>query len=205
MLKEHRRALIEGGFNVIGAATYILSCSFLILDFGTNFRISSLFMLVRRFIYALLFVTRKTPPKKTNTSPRDWLIAFCGSYLPNLIVPSPVMHDIWYFQLLQGVGFIICLLGAVALNESFGVVAANRGIKSNGIYGYVRHPIYAGYFVESVTFIAQNFTFDNIIVMIIWMAFQLRRIYVEELCLAEDPDYRAYMKKVRWRLVPFVY
>ncbi len=205
MAVKKQRAFLEGTFNVVGAATYILSCGFLVLDFLTTHRISDILMLGRRFLFALFFIVRKTPPKQTNTSPRDWLVAFCGTYMQNFLRPTPQGHDSIIIGIIQALGFIVCIGGALSLNESFGVVAANRGVKSKGMYRFMRHPIYAGYFLEAGAFLAQNLSIDNIIIMLIWAAFQFRRIFVEEQFLSADPAYVAYQKKVPWRLIPFVW
>jgi protein-S-isoprenylcysteine O-methyltransferase Ste14 len=108
-------------------------------------------------------------------------------------------------EIVQALGFVVCIAGALSLNESFGVVAANRGVKSRGMYRFMRHPIYAGYFLEAGAFLAQNLSIDNILIMMIWACFQFRRIFVEEAFLAADPDYVAYQKSVPWRLIPFVW
>jgi protein-S-isoprenylcysteine O-methyltransferase Ste14 len=204
-MKKTRRELLEGAFNVIGATTYILSSAFLMHDFIGTHRVSDLFMLLRRFLFAMFFVVRKTPPRQTNLAARDWLVAICGSFMQNALVPAPEVHDNVFIQILQAAGFILCLGGALSLNESFGIVAANRGIKSKGFYKFLRHPIYAGYFLEAGAYIAQNLTLSNIIVMVVWTLFQLRRIWVEEQFLSKDEAYREYKKKVRWRVLPFVY
>ena len=204
-MKQSRRELLEGSFNVIGALTYIISCSYLLHDFIGTHRVSDLFMLSRRFLFALFFAVRKTPPKATNLSPRDWIIAFAGSFMQNALIPAPEVHDNIFIEALQALGFIFCAGGALSLNESFGVVAANRGIKSTGFYKLVRHPIYAGYFLEALGYLLQNLTISNIIVMIVWVLFQLRRIFIEEAYLSKDEAYREYKKKVRFRILPPIY
>lgn len=203
MNSKHRK-LLERFFNVAGAATYIFSCILLIMDYGVTHRTSNLFVLFRRFLFAVFFISRKTP-KETNLSPRDWLVAFCGSYMQNFLVPAPAGSDSIVIYAFQALGFVICIAGVMSLNESWGIVAANRGIKSSGIYRFVRHPIYAGYFIEAGAFLAQHLTIQNIIVMLIWTMFQLRRIVLEEQYLSQDEAYRTYRQKVRWRLIPFVY
>jgi protein-S-isoprenylcysteine O-methyltransferase Ste14 len=204
-MKKSRRELLEGAFNVIGAATYILSSAYLLHDFINTYRVSDLFMLSRRFLFALFFAVRKTPPKQTNLSPRDWIIAFCGSFMQNALIPAPDVHDNILIEIFQAVGFLLCIGGALSLNESFGVVAANRGIKSKGLYKFIRHPIYAGYFFEAVGYLLQNITISNLIVMTVWTLFQARRIFLEEQYLSTDPAYQSYKKKVPYRLVPGVF
>lgn len=203
-MNNKRRELLEGCFNVVGASIYIVSCAFLVADFRATHRFSDLFVLARRLLFAVFFLTRKVP-KQTNTSLRDWLVAFCGTYMQFFLIPAPDGQDNLIIQAVQALGFIICVASLLSLNESWGIVAANRGIKKKGMYRYVRHPLYSGYFIEAGAFLAQNLTIQNIIVMLIWTGFQLRRIVIEEQYLGKDPEYKGYMAKVRWRLIPFVY
>lgn len=204
-MKKSRREIIEATFNVLGAATYILSCATLFHDFMLTHRVSDLFMLARRFLFALFFAARKIPPHGTNMSPRDWIVALCGSYLQNLLLPAPEVHDNIFVEAVQAVGLFFCIGGLLSLNDSFGIVAANRGIKTSGLYRIVRHPIYAGYFLESAAYLAQNFILTNLVIMVVWTLFQIRRITVEEEYLSKDPAYVEFKKKTRWRILPFVY
>ena len=50
-------------------------------------------------------------------------------------------------------GFVLQLSAKLTLRRSFGVVAANRGVKASGPYRLVRHPMYAGYALTHVGFL----------------------------------------------------
>jgi protein-S-isoprenylcysteine O-methyltransferase Ste14 len=203
--KERRRLFFETCVNVSGGLIYILCTAAMLVDYWHTDRPSDLFMIMLTTIFSFLFLTRTTPPVKSNTSPRDWLIALCGSYFQGFFRPVPDAHDILAGQLLQGFGMCLALLGVLTLNSSFGMVAANRGIKTYGIYKYLRHPIYAGYCLVGLGFLSQNLTLANGLIFALWLMFEARRIVVEEEYLSEDPAYAAYLKRTRWRIIPYVF
>ena len=93
----------------------------------------------------------------------------------------------------------------LTLGRSFGVVAANRGIKTHGPYRIVRHPIYASYLVGMVGYLFESPSPRNILLFSTVIGFQIARIHSEEQCLVGDPEYREYRQRVRYRLVPLVF
>jgi protein-S-isoprenylcysteine O-methyltransferase Ste14 len=100
------------------------------------------------------------------------------------------------------VGLLVVIAGKLSLGRSFGLIPANRGIVSTGLYRIVRHPIYLGYFITHVAFVAANPTFWNFFVLFVADIAQLARAVCEERTLAQDEAYRAYQARVRWRVVP---
>ena len=54
------------------------------------------------------------------------------------------------------VGLAVVIAGKVTLGRSFGLIPANRGIVSTGLYRLVRHPIYLGYLLTHLAFLAAN-------------------------------------------------
>ena len=99
-------------------------------------------------------------------------------------------------------GFLIILYGKLALGRSFGLIPANRGVVTAGPYAFVRHPIYTGYLVTHVAFIAEYPTALNVALIVIADAALIWRAMREERVLAGDNAYRAYCSRVSWHLVP---
>jgi protein-S-isoprenylcysteine O-methyltransferase Ste14 len=91
------------------------------------------------------------------------------------------------------------------LRRSFGIAPANRGIKITGPYRLMRHPMYAGYLAVHLGVLAVMFSWWNLAIYAIGWAAQIKRLMAEERLLGEDADYRDYMAKVRWRLIPGVF
>ena len=88
---------------------------------------------------------------------------------------------------------------------SFGLVAANRGVKTRGPYGLVRHPAYTGYLITYLGYVAEHPSLLNIALLCVGTAFQLVRIREEEHLLSRDSTYERYRQRVRYRLIPLVY
>ena len=174
------------------------------IDFAINMRASTLIMMVYEAMLVYFLFTRAMPIG-VSTSPYDWFVSIAGTWVPLLMRPGQEIHENGVLQILQLVGLTISLLGLLSLNKSFGIVAANRGVKTNGIYAYVRHPLYCGYVISLGTFVWQNAAQLNIILYMLLIIFQVLRILSEEKFLAKDVAYRCYVTKTRWRLVPFVW
>jgi protein-S-isoprenylcysteine O-methyltransferase Ste14 len=151
-----------------------------------------------------LFLVRRDPLVVSGKA-TAWVAAPLGSFAMLLARPggSGVPHAV--SETLQLVGVVIALASLGALGRSFGLVAANRGVRTRGPYRLVRHPAYAGYFVAWTAYVAENPTARNGGLLAVAVLAQLVRIREEERVLAGDNEYRRYMAAVRRRLIPYVY
>ena len=95
--------------------------------------------------------------------------------------------------------------GKITLGRSFALLPANRGVVSTGLYRLVRHPIYMGYLVTHVAFVAANPSGWNITLLLVSDLALMARAVCEEATLARDDEYRNYQSRVRWRVVPGVF
>ena len=95
--------------------------------------------------------------------------------------------------------------GKLSLGRSFGLMPANRGIVSTGLYRVVRHPIYLGYLITHIGFVAANPTPWNAVTLIAADLALMWRAVCEEQMLGQDPSYREYLQVVRWRVLPGVF
>ena len=84
-------------------------------------------------------------------------------------------------------------------------MAANRGVKTAGLYSLVRHPAYTGYLVSYLGYVGENASLRNVVLLLLGTAAQLVRMSEEERMLSFDDAYRAYLRRVRHRLLPHVY
>jgi protein-S-isoprenylcysteine O-methyltransferase Ste14 len=82
----------------------------------------------------------------------------------------------------------------------------NRGIVSSGPYKFIRHPAYIcknlAWWLEEIT---RMTNFVNIAGLLIWNAIYIMRALTEERHLMRDPDYRVYVKKVKYRFIPYIF
>lgn len=163
-------------------------------------------MMVVETVVAVLFILRREP---LTTSRRwgAWAATAIGTFGPLAIRPTsdPVPGVGEAALVLQLVGAGFALAGLLTIGRSFGLVAANRGIKTTGPYSVVRHPIYAAYLVVNCGYLLENPSAWNAAVLSAALLGQIVRISCEEEVLSQDPDYAAYRRRVRYRLVPLVY
>ena len=85
-------------------------------------------------------------------------------------------------------------------------VQENQTVVSTGLYGVVRHPMYAA---TILMFLAMPLVLGSVIGLIFLLPYPVliaRRIRDEEQLLrAELPGYDEYCRKVRWRMIPWVW
>lgn len=198
------RSLLEKFSNVIAAILYALLAWRLGLDWQQHGRFSSLLFLAQETLFIVFFLIRSMP-KEVSNKPYDWFVAFATTCLPFFMRPGDTMADLSVLLFLQLCGIFVSIIGTLSLNRSLGIVPANRGVKREGLYRYVRHPIYAGYTVTYLMFITQNPTSANIAVFAAFTIFMILRIHAEERLLGRDPIYAEYMTQTRWRLLPGVF
>jgi protein-S-isoprenylcysteine O-methyltransferase Ste14 len=105
----------------------------------------------------------------------------------------------------SAVGLLVVVAGKLTLGRSFGIVAANRGVVASGPYRVVRHPIYLGYLITHVAFLAAHPAPMNILLVSVSDAALIIRALCEERTLVTDEKYRVYCHQVAWHFVPGVF
>jgi protein-S-isoprenylcysteine O-methyltransferase Ste14 len=153
----------------------------------------------------VVFLILRRPTDEISVRPFDWIIAAGGTFLVLLVGKGgdPVSVQIAFFFITYGIA--VNIFGKLSLRRSFGLVAANRGIKQHGMYAFVRHPIYAGYMLTHIGYLLFAPSWTNFLVYAgAWFFFVLR-IFAEEKILLEDKVYQSYSGNVRYRLIPLVF
>lgn len=153
---------------------------------------------------AVLFLIRR-PTDQVSRNTLSWIAAPIGTFAMLLARPDGGGLPELPCEALQLIGVAVALISLGILGRSFGLVAANRGIKTRGTYALVRHPVYTGYLITYLGYVAENPSVRNLALFCLGTAFQLVRISEEERVLSRDEGYRAYRGTVRFRLVPHVY
>lgn len=161
---------------------------------------------VEQSILVGIILTRRRS-QKTSSRPADWFFATMGGWLPLAlrIRPTDLESAEAFGMALQVLGLILASIGFLYLGRSFGVVAANRGLKVNGPYRFVRHPIYFAHTVTITGFLMANFAAINVVMVAVVVFSHLMRIRAEERILLDTTDYVTYRERVRWRLLPGIY
>lgn len=191
---------------VLMTSIYLLFAWSNFLQWRSTDRPVGLGLVIQEAFVAVIFLVGRRP-HGTSRSALAWLATGFGTFGLMCLRPhyAPVAGLGALFMVIQMVGVAGSIASLGWLGRSFGFVAANRGVKVNGPYRLVRHPIYASYLIAAVGYLLENPSQWNLAVFLTATAFQLVRIHKEEEFLSTDPAYAAYQTRVRYRLIPFVY
>jgi protein-S-isoprenylcysteine O-methyltransferase Ste14 len=106
---------------------------------------------------------------------------------------------------IQLLGLTMAIVALGCLRRSFGLAPANRGIKTSGMYRFVRHPLYASYLVTFAGYVLAYPAARNFALLGASIAGQLLRMALEERLLLQDQRYVDYAERTRFRIVPGLY
>ena len=173
------------------------------LDFAETRRATGLLLLASEALVVVLTVFRR-PTGIVDRSPRARVLTTVSLIGPFLVGPAAnaTLAPEIVTVLLSACGLCVVIGGKLSLGRSFGLMPANRGVVSAGLYRVVRHPIYLGYLISHVGFLLANASLTNVVIFLGADATLMFRAIYEERVLARDPEYREYQQKVRWRVVP---
>jgi hypothetical protein len=176
------------------------------MDFAATRRFTGLLLLASEALVVVLTVFRR-PTGAVDRSTRARLLTAASLVGPMLVRPAAnaVFAGEAVTVSLAAIGLLIVIAGKISLGRSFGLMPANRGVVSSGLYRLVRHPIYLGYLITHVGFVLANGTFGNIAIFLgADVTLMIRAVY-EERVLARDAAYRDYQSRVRWRVLPGIF
>lgn len=131
--------------------------------------------------------------------------------------------DVFALRLFPPVNMVVSVAGAVACVAGIGIgqlsVAQNRfaaptihdqsaerqQVVDTGLYGVIRHPLYAGNLLTFTGMALWLGSYAAAIAVSVMLAATVARILIEEAYLRENlPGYADYTRRVRSRLIPFV-
>lgn len=194
------------GCNVLLAALYaFFAAAHVTFARRTGQWATAMPLVLQESLLVVLFLTRRHS-LATSARPLDWAVGIAGVFLPLLMRPiDPAGPLDWLGRPVQILGLSLAVVALSFLGRSVGVVPANRGVKTGGLYRLVRHPMYGAYIVSYLGYLASYPGQRNLLVGgAAVVALHIRAI-LEERFLAQDPSYRTYMAQVRWRFLPYVY
>lgn len=161
-------------------------------------------VVVSESLAVLMAMVRR--PGSMSEAPVAWIAAFVGSFPPLFVVAQgqPLISGSIAGMLMLA-GLLVSIAAKFHLNLSFGIVAANRGVKRSGPYRVVRHPMYLGYALTHIGFVMLHPAALNIVIYITTWAAMAARIQCEEQILKQDAAYLDYASHVHYRLLPGVF
>jgi protein-S-isoprenylcysteine O-methyltransferase Ste14 len=145
------------------------------------------------------------------------IISFYG-----LIMFIPM--DVFRFHLMDKPGMFVSSLGLFLFLAGWGIVflalreniyaapvvklqeERKHTVVDTGVYGVVRHPMYAGgiLFIEGIPLWLESYA--GVLLALIPVGTLVLRILLEEQFLRKQlTGYEAYMKRVRYRIIPFLW
>ena len=153
-----------------------------------------------------LTLVRRSAAVVDRTWTARWLTGF-ATFGPSLVIPMAMgwRAPAFLTVAVSSIGLLIVVAGKLSIGRSFGLTPANRGIVSIGMYRIVRHPIYLGYLITHIGFLLANPAGWNLFALVSADVALMFRAVREEQTLMQDPAYRAYAERVRWRVVPGVF
>jgi protein-S-isoprenylcysteine O-methyltransferase Ste14 len=191
------------------AVIFAMYCHFAfrsIRSFTQSSDIETLLLLFSELL-PFLFILLRRSSATLSDRPLDWFFGFAGTTAVLLITPATVDPLISRSACLaiMLLGIFTQVSAKVALGLSFGIVAANRGVRVEGPYRFVRHPMYAGYTITHVGLLLAMPSIINALLYAAAFGLQIVRIQREERILCLDPAYKDFAARVRYRLLPLIY
>lgn len=159
-------------------------------------------------LITFLTMILRRPPKRITPNPLYWLLAFAATYWPLLTLAviqqgRPAVSSMVSDAVAIG-SLAVIVWARLSLGRNIGMVPAQREIVTSGAYRYLRHPIYTGLFLGSLGVALRAYTPRNVLILGLGISWYLIKSIVEENFLRADPQYAAYLERVRSRWIPFV-
>ena len=176
------------------------------VDYLETGRLTGLLLLASEALVVVFTVFRRAPAL-VDRSMRARALTGMSILGPLLLMPSPPtrLASDAVTAAVSAIGLTVVIAGKMSLGRSFGLMPANRGIVCTGPYRLVRHPIYMGYLITHVAFLAANPSPWNIVALVGADLVLMARAVCEECTLGRAAEYRDYQTRVRWRVVPGVF
>lgn len=130
---------------------------------------SSIAILAFYMFMLILFVTRKEAQAESGRITHR-IIAFATSLLPLLLQPAP-HHPAPGLGILAAALWVVGAGGSLVaigcLGKGFGIVAACRQVKTQGLYRWIRHPLYAFELVWFFSLVLLQLSWFNIVLFLL--------------------------------------
>ena len=221
-IKLFLQAIIKYVFGVliVGGLLFIPANSF---DYWTGWLFMGL-LFIPMFIAGIILMIknpellRKRLNAKEQENEQKWVLLFSGlMFIAGFIIAGLNYRYRWIempnvVTIISSILFIIAyILYAEVLRENTYLsrtieVQENQKVIDTGLYGIVRHPMYA---VTILLFLTMPLILGSIISFIIFLIYPIiigKRIKNEEKVLEKDlKGYAEYKKKVKYKVIPFVW
>lgn len=175
-------------------------------DIGFAFALfSRIALILFLMVLAVLHLTRRRPVRKhSEWRPKvDALLGLLFFYLL-LLLPRAPTNAMWdgISALLIVIGNILALLAVLDLGRSLSVMPEARKLVTDGIYRFVRHPLYLSEAVAMFGIFLQFRSVTALAIVLIEYFWQWRRMdWEEQILMQAFPEYEDYRRQTA-RLIP---
>ena len=149
--------------------------------------------------------------------PKELRLLFIIHYAPILLIiligPMTAIYRVWEIPIEKiftiTIGIIIFLLGALLYFkwEIFWEKTYRGQLVTTGIFQYIRHPHYTSLLIIGFGLALFFYSLAALLIAVIAVPIMIWSILDEEKLLIKQygDDYKKYMKKVPWRLIPKIF
>lgn len=201
-----RTRLSDLGARLLVGTLFVLLSMNLLTDFQKTHHLTGLLLLISEALVVVLTIFRRRAQSVDRSIAAAMItaVSLVGPPLLRTGGVEPLLPDLVTASF-SSFGLCFVIAGKIVLGRSFGLIPANRGVVAQGPYTLMRHPIYTGYLLTHVGFIAAHPTLMNVMLVLVSDTALVVRALMEERVLNQDEQYRAYCTRVGWHLVPGVF
>lgn len=196
-------------YSVFGLVLFVVVfLAFSALDWWRYFQTNYLYFACRAlflFSIACIYAGRAVVGDTLPGGLLGYWVAVVHTFFPLLLLLIDAPTDLSALAILGLIGGLtVAALGLVDLGGSFEIAPANRGVKCDGLYRFVRHPMYLGYLVSFTSICLAQRTLLHFVIWTGYLVVTCVRISLEEAELCKDRDFVSYSKQVKFKLIPFL-
>jgi len=201
-----QRGLTDLAARFMVGGLFALLCTNLFAEFLRTGHLTGLMLVASELLVVIFTVLRRraTLIDRSAVAATVTCVSLAGPWLLR-VGDAPALVPDLLTATISAIGLCLVLVSKVTLGRSFGLMPANRGVIVAGPYTVVRHPIYSGYLVTHVAFLAAHPDLSNLAIVLIADGLLIVRALMEERVLCGDDEYRRYCDRVGWHLVPGVF
>jgi protein-S-isoprenylcysteine O-methyltransferase Ste14 len=162
---------------------------------------------IHNIVFAFLFLIR-AKHRLFNENILDQTVAAFAFLSGAAFIGQPATASGSPLMLARAIIIASNVLGLVTmfnLGRSFGVFMAFREIRTTGLYSVVRHPMYLTDILLRVGYLISHFTPFIVAAFIVSSACYVYRALLEERFLSKQPEYIEYLRRVKYRFIPYVF
>ena len=187
--------LIWGGLTGLRARSLVASFSWM-----------EVVWLVYIATFAVLFLVRSRPTA-VSLNPLHWVVALLVSF-SGLFFEKESAGIAGTEAVANGL-ILLGLAGsgtaALALRRSYDFLPALRGVTTDWLFRFIRHPMYVSSILVRLGYLGLHASMSNAAVFAVMVWLYVKRVDYEEDIMQQDERYIEYMRQVRYRFLSGIY